>query len=467
MTRLIGSWLKKLTQPKTPTPAPTPSSDSDHASSSRQNTSVSSPGHAEAQKSGAAIRSPKKRPQPKSTWTVADFSVPEHPDKVRFHDFDLPAPLMHAIQDLGFQYCTPIQAKALPHALQGLDIIGKAQTGTGKTAAFLIAMIDEMIHNPLEEDRKLGDPRAVILAPTRELVMQIADDAAGLCRHTGIHIATLIGGEHYDKQRRSMYSRPVDIVAATPGRLIDFLTRQDIYLDQVEFLVIDEADRMLDMGFIPQIKRIVRATPKKEERQTLLFSATFPQDVINLSQQWTYKPIHIEVESEGVAADKIDQRVYLVSNSEKQQLLLNLLRDPETRLALVFVNRRDHTQRLYDQIRRAGIPVGILTGDVAQNKRIKTLEDFKQGKYKVLVATDVMGRGIHVDGISHVINYNLPDNPEDYVHRIGRTGRADAEGISISFACENEAFQLPAIEELLGTKLPCLQPPEHLLPNNR
>lgn len=396
-------------------------------------------------------------------WQLSSFDVPETEGKTRFHDLSIPDVLMHGIYDLGFEYCSPIQAQILPHTMQRLDAIGKAQTGTGKTAAFLITIINDMLNNPIEDERYLAEPRALIIAPTRELVMQIADDAVGLCKYTDLHIVTLVGGMDYIKQKRSMDNKFVDIVVATPGRLIDFMTRKDIHLDVIESLVLDEADRMLDMGFIPQVKRIVRATPSSEYRQTQLFSATFPQDVINLSNQWTYEPVHIEIEPEKSTTDAIEQKIYMVSNEEKFRVLLNILRQPDVKLALIFANRRDQTQRLYEKIRRAGFQVGILSGEISQNKRTHTLDEFKNKKINVLVATDVMGRGIHIDGISHVINYNLPDNPDDYIHRIGRTGRAGASGTAISLACEFDSFQLPAIEDMLGSKLKCILPEEALL----
>ena len=370
---------------------------------------------------------------------------------------------MHAIQDQGFEYCSPIQAKVLPHSLQGHDAIGKAQTGTGKTAAFLITIIDDFLKNPIKEERFLNEPRALIIAPTRELVMQIADDAKKLCKYAGMHVQVLIGGDDYHKQKLNMEKTFVDIVVATPGRLIDFMTRGDIYLDRVEQLVLDEADRMLDMGFIPQVKRVVRATPNTDYRQTQLFSATFTQDILNLSEQWTSNPIFVEIEPEHVATDSVDQKVFLVSSKDKLTVLLNILRRDDLNQAIIFGNRRDQTRHLYEKLRKAGFNAGILSGEIAQNKRTRTLSDFKSGKLKVLVATDVAGRGIHVEGVSHVINYNLPEDPEDYVHRIGRTGRAGATGTSISLACEDEAFQLPAIEELLGEKLHCELASDELL----
>jgi ATP-dependent RNA helicase RhlB len=383
--------------------------------------------------------------------------------KTRFEDLDLDPSLMRGIADLGFQHCSPIQAQILPHTLEGHDAIGKAQTGTGKTAAFLITIFNDLLNNPLGGERFLAEPRAVIIAPTRELVMQIGADAYDLGRYTGLDTATLIGGEDYQKQLQKIQSGVIDLVVATPGRLIDFMQRRDLFLDRVETLVLDEADRMLDMGFIPQVKRIVRATPRKEDRQTLLFSATFTQDIINLAQQWTYDPITVEIEPERVATATVDQRVYLVSSSERLRVLLNVLRSADAVSTIVFANRRDQVRSLYEKLRKAGISCGILSGEITQQRRTKTLANFKEGKIAVLVATDVAGRGIHVDGVSHVVNYNLPEDPEDYVHRIGRTGRAGATGVSISFASEDDAFLLPDIETLLGERLRCVSPPEELL----
>ncbi|HEY6131541.1 MAG TPA: ATP-dependent RNA helicase RhlB [Halioglobus sp.] len=405
-----------------------------------------------------------RRPRATDTpWTVQEFVVEPSEGKTRFHDLDLREELMHGIADLGFHYCSPIQGAILPHTLQGHDAIGKAQTGTGKTAAFLITIFNDQLCNPPQGERFVGEPRALVIAPTRELVMQIGADAEDLAKYTGLQVATLIGGMDYQKQLNRLNSSVVDLVVATPGRLLDFMGRRDLYLDHVEILVLDEADRMLDMGFIPQVKRIVRATPAKEHRQTLLFSATFTQDIINLSQQWTFQPTTVEIEPENVATSAIDQKVYLVSSQQRYKVLNNLLRSDGCTSVIVFANRRDQVRRLHERLRNAGISAGILSGEIPQAKRTRTLEQFKQGEIKVLVATDVAGRGIHVEGVSHVVNYNLPEDPEDYVHRIGRTGRAGATGTSISFASEDDAFLLPGIETLLGNRLECTHPPEELL----
>ncbi len=382
---------------------------------------------------------------------------------ISFGSLDLAPSLLRGIKDLGFERCSPIQAQILPHTLEGHDAIGKAQTGTGKTAAFLITLFNDLLNNPIEDERYLAEPRAIVLAPTRELVMQIADDARHLGKYTGLSTVTLIGGADYAKQLAKVNDRITDIVVATPGRLIDFIQRGDMFLDRVESLVLDEADRMLDMGFIPQVKRIVRSTPRKEDRQTLLFSATFSQDIMNLARQWTFDPITVEIEPERVATENVDQRVYLLESRDRLNVLKRILATPEVTSVIVFANRRDVVRKVHERLQKQGLDCGILSGEIAQVKRTKTLERFKSGKLRVLIATDVAGRGIHVVGVSHVINYDLPEDPEDYVHRIGRTGRAGEKGVSISFASEDDAFLLPEIEALLGETLKCTQVPEELL----
>lgn len=396
-------------------------------------------------------------------WDISQFEVEPMEGKTRFHDLDLETPIMRAIADLGFNYCSPIQAQSLPYALQGKDVVGKAQTGTGKTAAFLTAIIDDLLKNPIAEKRYAGEARALVIAPTRELVIQIAEDAKALCKYTDLKIHTLVGGMDYVKQQRHLHDDLVDILVATPGRLLDFCGNKDVYLDQLEVLVIDEADRMLDMGFIPQVRQIVRQTPKREDRQTLFFSATFTDDVRNLVEQWTYKPVTVEIEPESVANERVDQHVYLVSTEEKYTLLYNLIQQEHAESMIVFANRRDECRDLQEKLQRHGIKAGLLSGEIAQNKRVSTLDAFKTGEIKVLVATDVAGRGIHISGISHVVNFTLPEEPEDYVHRIGRTGRAGKNGTSISFACEDDALLLEPIAKLLGKPIKCEQPPEELM----
>ena len=311
--------------------------------------------------------------------------------------------------------------------------------------------------NPELKERVAGTPFALIIAPTRELVLQISEDAVKLSRHTDMSIVSVVGGIDYEKQKQQL-RKAVDIVVATPGRLLDFCRSGTVDLSQVESLVIDEADRMLNMGFIPDVRSIIRKTPRKERRQTQLFSATISSDIRRLAENWTLDPVAISIEPEQIAVDSVNQLVYLTTESEKFNVLFNLIHIQKIIRAIIFVNRRDQTRNLEEKLYRHGFRTGLLTGEVPQKKRIRTLDQFKNGEIELLVATDVAGRGIHVDDISHVINYNLPEDPEDYVHRIGRTGRAGALGTSISLVCESDAFMLPAIENLLGEKLLCEQP---------
>ena len=382
---------------------------------------------------------------------------------MQFTELPLSSALQSALEDLSFTQCSPIQAKSLPYSLAGHDVMGKAQTGTGKTAAFLIALFESLLNEPAPEERYAGEPRAVVLSPTRELAMQIEKDALALGKYTNMKMVTLVGGVDYDKQLNKLNKDYVDLIVATPGRLLDFCEKGYVYLDQAEVLVIDEADRMLDMGFIPQVKRIEGRCPRKKCRQTMMFSATFSDDVLRLAERWMVDPVSVEIEPESVATETVDQKLYMVSGDEKLEILKNIIAEEHVASAMIFANRRDECRRLYESLRREGLEVGLLSGDIAQHKRTKTLDAFKQGRLKFLVATDVAGRGIHIDGVSHVINYTLPEEPEDYVHRIGRTGRAGSSGTSISFACEDDAFRLPSIESLLGGPLECEHPPEHLL----
>jgi ATP-dependent RNA helicase RhlB len=346
----------------------------------------------------------------------------------------------------------------LPFSLSDYDVTGQAQTGTGKTAAFLITLLTRFWENPHQERPNLGTPRALVLAPTRELALQIQGDAEGLAKYMGMSTVCLVGGMDFDRQREELAKQPVDILVGTPGRLIDFLERRDINLSKVECLVIDEADRMLDMGFIPDVRRIVYQTPHKRKRQTLFFSATFNDAVMRLADSWTIDPEHIVVEPESVATDTVDQKFWLVEASKRQRILLDFINHNEPARAIIFANRRDRTHKLVDYLKKKGIACEGLAGDIPQKKRLSTLNKFKNGELKYLIATDVAGRGIHVDGVTHVINYELPDDAEDYVHRIGRTGRAGATGTAISFVSEDDAFNLPALEEYLSSSIKCIQP---------
>jgi len=391
-------------------------------------------------------------------WQLSDFDVPEDPDKTRFHDFSLPEPLLHAIADLEFVYCTPIQSEVLPCSLADYDVTGQAQTGTGKTAAFLITILTKIWEEPDTEPRASGTPRALILAPTRELALQIESDAKDLAKYLGTGVQCVVGGMDFQKQLDRIQNETLHLLVATPGRLLDFINRRKINLREVEVLIIDEADRMLDMGFIPDVRRIVYQTPHKRSRQTLFFSATFNDDVMRLARSWTLEPEHVVITPEIVAVETVEQRFWLVSADRKSQLLADFLEREKPNRVLIFTNRRDQTHQLQKFLTNRNIQCEALAGDVPQRKRLSTLTRFREGAVPYVVATDVAGRGIHVDNITHVVNYDLPEDPEDYVHRIGRTGRAGAEGISISFVSEDDAFNLPAIEEFIGTKVVCIQP---------
>jgi ATP-dependent RNA helicase RhlB len=408
---------------------------------------------------------PKREPKPRAEetpWDATEFAVEAEEGKIRFQDLNLNPRLLHSIYELGWQYATPIQGEILPGTLKGQDMAGRAQTGTGKTAAFLISIINHCLNNPLPK-QSIGCPRALIIAPTRELAMQIGVDSQELNKHTGLRTVVLYGGMDYNKQQRELEDDIVDIVVATPGRLLDFAQKNVVKLNFAEIMVIDEADRMLDMGFIPDVRRIIYKMPPKEKRQTVLFSATLTDEVMRLAAAWMVDPERIDIEPEQVAVDSVEQKVFIVTDDQKFQLLYNIIKIDQPERIIIFTNRRDQAERLSEDLDRFGHKCDMLSGAVTQKKRMRILEDFKSGKVKVLVATDVAGRGIHVDGLSHVVNFNIPENPDDYVHRIGRTGRAGAKGQSITFACEMESFELPKIEELLGMELKCKMPPEELL----
>lgn len=379
-------------------------------------------------------------------------------DFVSFNQLSLSDPVQRSIDELGFTKLTPIQAQILPHTLAGQDAIGQAQTGTGKTATFLVTIIEALLKRPFDdnEERFLGEPRALVMAPTRELAQQIFDDCAALTKYTGLHSACIMGGVNYETQQYELDRDYIDILIATPGRLIDLIQRNLVYLDRLEVLVLDEADRMLDMGFIPDIKRLISRMPTNSDRQSLLFSATFNQDVMSLAYSWLHQPVFVEIEPEHKTSDLVEQRFYLLEEAKKLEALEQIIESDEVDKLIVFANRKDQVKRLYDKL-RARFPVVMLSGDVIQQKRERYLQAFKDGEAKILVATDVAGRGIHVEEVSHVVNYTLPDQPDDYVHRIGRTGRAGQSGISISFVSEDDAFNLPALEQHLGNKLNLVQ----------
>jgi ATP-dependent RNA helicase RhlB len=396
-----------------------------------------------------------KRRTAHEAWKPEQFVVEPAEGKVRFHDLDLPSEVMHAVADLGFKYCTEIQALSLEHALAGKNIAGRAQTGTGKTAAFLIAILTRYLRSPEARQSKGGVPRALVIAPTRELVIQICKDADAIGKYSGLRSLAVYGGMDYDRQKREVRDAPVDLLVATPGRLLDFVRSRVVDLSKVDTLVIDEADRMLDMGFIPDVRSIIRRLPPKELRCTMLYSATLDDDVMRLASQWMEAPVKVEVESETVTVKSVKQIVYVVTSEEKFTVLYNHIQQyPDSRI-LVFCNRRSTTEDVADSLTRRGIRCEMLSGDVNQNRRLRVLEDFRAGKVRIVVATDVAGRGLHVDNIGFVVNFDFPYEPEDYVHRIGRTGRAGASGTSISFADEDESFIIPEIEKYIGEELKC------------
>ncbi len=365
-----------------------------------------------------------------------------------FSELDLPATILQGIEDSGFKFCTPIQAQTLPVALAGKDILGQAQTGTGKTAAFLIAALNRMVTTPGH-----GQPRCVILAPTRELAIQIYKDAERLAAPTGLSTAVVYGGAGYGNQIEQL-EQGIDLLVATPGRLIDFFKQKLVNLKHVDVMILDEADRMFDLGFIKDIRFLLRRMPSPEKRLNLLFSATMPYRVSELAYEHMNNPSSIAIESETVTADKVDQAVYYTSNEEKIPLLLGLLKSHDMSRTLIFANTRHATNRIAGYLMGNDLQTAILSGEVPQKKRIALLEKFQAGSLPILVATDVAARGLHIPDISHVINFDLPQDPEDYVHRIGRTARAGARGSAYSFACEQYAFSLPDIEVFLGEKIP-------------
>ena len=377
----------------------------------------------------------------------------KHLTDQKFSDLSLDTRLQQGLAEAGFEYCTPIQAESLPHALQGVDVAGQAKTGTGKTIAFLLACCNRLLSAEPMAGHQPGQPRALILAPTRELAIQIHKDALLLNKHTGLSIGLVYGGTGYDQQK-TMLARGTDILIGTPGRLIDFF-RQDLFsLKHAEIAILDEADRMFDLGFIKDIRFLLRRMPPAEKRLNLLFSATLSFRVMELAYEHMNNPMEIKIDTDEVVADKVVETSYYPSDEEKLPLLINMLRSFQFDRVLVFVNTRYAAEDVAAALRANDIESGTLSGDVPQNKREQLLEQFKQGKKRVLVATDVAARGLHIPAVSHVVNYDLPHDAEDYVHRIGRTARAGASGEAISFICEKYAYSIMEIEEYIGHPLP-------------
>jgi ATP-dependent RNA helicase RhlB len=371
-----------------------------------------------------------------------------------FSSFELHPSLLAGLEGAGFTRCTPIQALSLPMALAGRDIAGQAQTGTGKTLAFLVAVVNRLLNRPALADRKPEDPRALILAPTRELAIQIHKDAVKFCSDLGLRFALVYGGVDYDKQRE-LLQQGVDVIIATPGRLIDYVKQHKVVsLHACEICVLDEADRMFDLGFIKDIRFLLRRMPERGTRQTLLFSATLSHRVLELAYEHMNEPEKLVVETESITAARVRQRIYFPSDEEKIPLLLGLLSRGEGARTMVFVNTKAFVERVARGLERSGYRVGVLSGDVPQKKRESLLNRFQKGQLEILVATDVAARGLHIDGVKYVYNYDLPFDAEDYVHRIGRTARLGEEGDAISFACERYAMSLPDIEAYIEQKIP-------------
>ncbi len=370
---------------------------------------------------------------------------------VRFEDLDLPEPLLEAVRELGWTRLTKVQKEVLPLALAGRDVVAQAQTGTGKTAAYLLTIFTHCVRRP----KRGGDdtPRALIVAPTRELAVQIEKDAEALGRHTGLSTQVVFGGLDYRAQRQRLRGG-VDLLVGTPGRLIDY-HRQKVYsLRRTEIVVIDECDRLFDMGFADDLRWLLRRLPHPRDRQSMMFTATLSYRVMTLGWREMNDPVEIVIDPERITPETITQELYHVGSREKLSLLLGLLQREGAERTMIFVNTREMARRLVEALRRHGYAARGLTGNVEQRRRLKVLDDFKDGTLPILVATDVASRGLHIEGVTHVINYDLPQDPEDYVHRIGRTARAGAEGKAISLACENYVYSLDAIQKYVGYEIP-------------
>jgi ATP-dependent RNA helicase RhlB len=385
-----------------------------------------------------------------------------HLSSLSFDSLALSESVRAGIVDAGFAFCTPIQASTLPIALQGKDVAGQAQTGTGKTAAFLIATFEKLLtsNKPVEGKRQ---PRAFMLAPTRELAMQIAKDAELLGKHTDFKVGLAFGGTAYEQQRRTIEDG-VDLLIGTPGRIIDYFKQGVFKLDKVEVAVLDEADRMFDLGFIKDIRYLLRRLPPPDQRLNMLFSATLSHKVMELAYEHMNEPELIRIEPDKVTADRVRQAIFFPSNEDKLPLLVGLIREMGLGRIMVFVNMKREAERLEAYFEANGIHASAISGDVPQNKRMRMLLQFQKGELQVLIGTDVASRGLHIPDVQYVINYDLPQDAEDYVHRIGRTARAGAAGDAVSFGCETYAISLPDIEDYIGHKIPVAKYDPSLLP---
>lgn len=374
--------------------------------------------------------------------------------QTRFSDFDLHPSLLQGLDDSGFTRCTPIQAETLPISLSGRDVAGQAQTGTGKTAAFLVTVLQRLSAEPRPED---GSPRALVVAPTRELAQQTYEEALSIGRYLDLKVIQVVGGIDYDKQSEAL-KKGVDIVVGTPGRIIDYIKQGIFKTKWIRIVVIDEADRLFDLGFTQDMRFILRKLPSYEKRQSMLFSATLSYRVLELTYEYMNLPEFISVTPQDVAVEGIAQELYHVGEDQKLPLLLGLLQREEWERVLIFVNTKVGVEWLTQKLKGNGLPAEMITGDLPQKKRFQLMDRYKSGKIKILVATDVASRGIHVEDISHVINYDLPQDAENYVHRIGRTARAGKQGKAISLACERYVLHLEPVETMLGYKIPVVWP---------
>lgn len=376
-----------------------------------------------------------------------------HLSQQKFTELPLHPEVIQALAENGFEYCTPIQALSLPVLLQGKDIAGQAQTGTGKTLAFLVATFNHLLSTEIPAERQINQPRAIIMAPTRELAIQIAKDATLLSKHTKLKVGIVYGGEGYDAQRKVL-DKGVDILIGTTGRIIDYVRQGVINLSAIQAVVLDEADRMFDLGFIKDIRFLFRRMPDAKDRLNMLFSATLSMKVQELAYDHMNDPVKVEIAPEEKTSKNIKEELFYPSMKDKIPLLLTLIEEDWPDKAIVFANTKHQCENLWGWLEGDGHRVGLLTGDVPQKKRLKILEQFTKGDLDILVATDVAARGLHISDVSHVYNFDLPDDCEDYVHRIGRTGRAGAKGVSVSFACEEYALNLPAIEDYIKHSIP-------------
>jgi len=382
-----------------------------------------------------------------------------HLTDTRFINLELSSSILHGLNDAGFDQCSPIQDRALPIALRDRDVAGQAQTGTGKTASFLLATFQRLL-NDKSDPRQY--PRALILAPTRELAIQIHKDALLLGKYLNLNLALIYGGTDYQKQLTAVKGN-VDIMIATPGRIIDFYKQKAFSLDHIQVMVMDEADRMFDLGFIKEIRYLLNRMPSAEKRLNLLFSATLSFKVTELAYEHMYQPVMVKIESEEVTSTSISQFAFCPANDQKIPLLIGLLISHKPERSIIFVNTKRAAEKLADYLSANGYKTALLSGDVAQEKRQRLLADFQESKVTIMIATDVAARGLHIPDVSHVFNFDLPQDVEDYVHRIGRTARFGAKGEAISFICEEYAYSMPDIEDYIGQKIPVQRITEDLL----